>query len=193
MARGSKFRITGGVHKGRVLKAPPNLRTRPMQGFLREALFSIIGPDLSEASVLDLFSGTGSIGLEALSRGASNCVFFEHYGPVYQVLISNIKSLGLESRTQVVKIDLMRVKEFPDSPSAPFDYIFLDPPFSFHDPITRQNLDPLIQSISNKGFLSEDVLLTLQIRDNQNPPATLGSLSLFDQRNHRSSTLSFYR
>ncbi|MFH2133545.1 MAG: RsmD family RNA methyltransferase, partial [bacterium] len=82
MPRGNKFRLTGGSCRGQALFGPPNTKTRPMQGFLREAIFNILGPEVQEASVLDLFSGTGSIGLEALSRGASGCAFFENFKPV---------------------------------------------------------------------------------------------------------------
>ena len=103
MPRGSKFRITGGMHKGRVLAAPPDRTVRPMQGFIREALFSILAERILKASVLDLFSGTGAIGLEALSRGASSCVFIEGHGSPFQILVKNIRSLGVENNSKAFK------------------------------------------------------------------------------------------
>jgi len=170
MPGGHKFRITGGTHKGHVLSAPKNLRTRPMQGFLREALFNILGPQTVNASVLDLFSGTGSIGLEALSRGASHCAFFESYLPAVKVLKNNIRSFGFGNITKVFHINLLQIKEFPRTGKEPYDLIFLDPPFSFHEIPERASLDRIVQLIYDQGIMSENVSLILQVRKQQKPP-----------------------
>jgi 16S rRNA (guanine(966)-N(2))-methyltransferase RsmD len=193
MPGGKKFRITGGTHKGRPLLAPANLRTRPMQGFLREALFNILQHQIAEASVLDLFSGTGSIGLEALSRGASTCLFVESYKPAFQVLRNNIKSFGFEDRVKALNINLLRLTSFPSTGFEPYHLIFLDPPFAFHDSPRTNQLDRLIQLIENQRLLSNDALLVLQVRKEQSPPDLLGTLEPFDLRPHGSVSLVFYR
>ncbi|MHC4944815.1 MAG: 16S rRNA (guanine(966)-N(2))-methyltransferase RsmD [Planctomycetota bacterium] len=193
MPGGHKFRITGGTHKGRPLLAPANLRTRPMQGFLREALFNILQNRIEESSVLDLFSGTGSIGLEALSRGASSCLFIESYKPAFKVLRNNITSFGFEDRVKALNINLLRLNSFPSPGFEPYDLIFLDPPFAFHDSPQADNLNRLIQIIENQELLSADPLLVLQVRKEQSPPELLGSLEPFDLRPHGSVTLIFYR
>lgn len=192
MAQSNKFRITGGTHKGRTLKAPLDMKTRPMQGFLREAIFNILGPDIPGAAVLDMFSGTGSIGLEALSRGASHCAFCDNYRTVLPILKGNIATMGFESRTKIFRINLLNIKEFPESGFEPYDFIFLDPPFAFHDARTRQNLMPLIRLLAEQQFLSTDCTLIFQVRKKQELPGEFGPLTLSDQREYGSVAVAFY-
>ena len=192
MPRGHRFRIMGGIHRGRTLTGPPSIRTRPMQGFLREALFNILGSRVMGASALDLFSGTGSIGLEALSRGAAYCVFFEKAHLAHNVLRKNIESLGFENCSATFRSDLLKLRTFPYLDLPPFDLIFLDPPFPFHDPRTRKDLQPLIRHLQAAERLAEDLRLVLQVRNKQPIPDRLGPLNLLDSRNYGSVVLNFY-
>lgn len=193
MSRGSRFRLTGGLQKGRTLYGPPSPKTRPMQGFLRQALFNIIGERISDASVLDLFSGTGSIGIEAWSRGASSCIFVENDKAAVRVLRKNMEAAGLQERSKIICCNILRIKSFPSTPFEPYDVIFLDPPFSFHDRGSRRDLNPLVMILEDQGLLNDDRLLILQVRKDQTPPATLGTLSICDKRNHGSVSLTFYK
>lgn len=163
-----------------------------MQGFLREALFNILGEAIVEASGLDLFSGTGSIGLEALSRGAARCVFFENYKPALKVLQDNIRSFGFGNIVKVFPVNLLNLKTFPLTEYEPFDLIFLDPPFSFHDPPTRKSMGRLIQLLEDQQVLSNDPCLILQVRKNQSPPDLLGPFQLDSSRPYGSVILNFY-
>jgi len=192
MPQSGKFRITGGSHRGRILAGPPNINTRPMQGFLREALFSIIGDRIVDASVVDLFSGTGSIGIEALSRGANSCVFFESRIQPYKVLMSNLKALKLEKSSMALQLNLLTLKEFPSTGFEPYNIIFLDPPFPFHDNETKKDLNPLIQSLNSQGYLDKNPVLVFQIRKKQIPPASIGPFELNDRRDYGSVSLLFY-
>jgi 16S rRNA (guanine(966)-N(2))-methyltransferase RsmD len=163
-----------------------------MQGFIREALFNILGSRIEEGSVLDLFSGTGSIGLEALSRGASSCVFFEYHREPHRVLMQNIKTLKVESVSKVFKLNLLSIKSFPISGFEPYHFIFLDPPFPFHDPATHKDLNPLIHLLGHQGLLAADPLLVLQLRKKHKSPPNIGFLPLSESRNYGSVSLNIY-
>ena len=163
-----------------------------MQGAIRETLFNILGSRIEGASVLDLFSGTGSIGLEALSRGASSCVFFEYHRGPHQALKANIKSLGFVEISKVFRINLLRMKSFPITGWEPYSIVFLDPPFPFHDSATRQDLNPMIQQLSEQNFLTAEPLLVLQLRKKQNPPPNIGLLSFSETRPYGSITINIY-
>ncbi len=193
MGRKSHFRITGGIFKGRLLNVPEDRATRPMQGSLRETLFNVLRPELGDASVLDLFSGTGSIGLEALSRSAASATFFECHRPALGALKKNIANLGVEAKSAVFSIDLLRIHVFPDTPHSPYDIIFIDPPFAFQDPGTEQDLAPLIKLLVDGGHVNEEALLVHQLRRRQFPPDQVGRFCLEKEKRQGSVRLAFYR
>src|SRR5688572_17411444 len=95
------MRLTGGLDRGRKLRAPRGGTTRPTGAKVREAIFNILGPD-SEGPVLNVFAGTGALGIEALSRGATAAYFVERDGRALQALHRNLKELGLTTRARVV-------------------------------------------------------------------------------------------
>jgi 16S rRNA (guanine966-N2)-methyltransferase len=116
-------RVVAGAWKGRRLQAPRGQRTRPTADRVREALFSILG-DVTGASVLDLFAGSGALGIEALSRGAGSAVFVEQDARSAAVIRSNLAAVGAEA--EVRRQDVLR---FLRSVSGSFDLVFLDPPY----------------------------------------------------------------
>src|SRR5438874_2516489 len=121
------MRIVGGELRGRVLQAPPGQDTRPTSEKVREAIFNIL-PDLMDREVLDLFAGTGALGLEALSRGAEHVTFVEKSRNVAQVLKANIDKLALADRTRVVTGDALQMIKRPLA-QRPYSLVFLDPPY----------------------------------------------------------------
>jgi 16S rRNA (guanine966-N2)-methyltransferase len=124
-------RIIAGDLGGRRLHGPPGEGTRPMLDRVREALFSTIQTRLQEARVLDLFAGTGSLGLEALSRGAAHALFVESGGPVLRILRTNIKELGLEARAQVRQADALATASYEPRGAEPrYELAFYDPPYA---------------------------------------------------------------
>lgn len=193
MRRQPRFRITGGKFRGFNLSAPTDRQTRPMQGALRETLFNIIRPWMENAIVLDLFSGTGSLGLEALSRGAAACCFFEIHRPALAVLRKNIVNLKCESITEILTVDILKLTHFPETAFRPFDLIFLDPPFRFSDPATRIDLEPCISLIVESDAAADDALLVFQLRGQQEPPERLKTFLFEKERRQGSVRLAFYR
>lgn len=123
------MRIVAGVHGGRRIVAPPGNTTRPTSDRVREALFSMLGP-LDDHVVLDLFAGSGALGLEALSRGASRAVFVERDRRALAALRSNVAALGLpDERAQVISRDAGRVARDAAGRAEAYDLVFLDPPY----------------------------------------------------------------
>jgi len=125
------MRIVGGDDRGRRLRAPRGRRTRPTAERVREALFDILGPIPRETRVLDLYAGTGAIGLEALSRGAGRAVFVEKDRQALRVLRQNLAALAASrAAARVVAGDVVAVLGSLAGEEAPFDLVFLDPPYA---------------------------------------------------------------
>src|SRR5207245_2308460 len=126
------MRIVGGRLRGRALAAPKSQAVRPTADRLREALFNILahayGDPITGARVLDLFAGTGALGLEALSRGAQFALFVDDGAEARALLRENVAALGLGGVTKIFRRDATRLG--PAHPVEPFSLVFLDPPYS---------------------------------------------------------------
>ena len=122
------MRIVAGLYGGRRISAPRDGRVRPTSDRVREAWMSILADDLPDARVLDLFAGSGALGLEALSRGAVSADFVEMHRASLLALVANIETLGLEDRARVHRGDAERF--IAGLPAGSFDVAFADPPYS---------------------------------------------------------------
>jgi 16S rRNA (guanine966-N2)-methyltransferase len=120
------MRVIAGTHRGRRLATPTGLETRPTSDRVREALFSILGP-LDGERVLDLFAGSGALGIEALSRGAGSALFCDNSPAAARAVRSNLQALGLHA--EVVCDDARRVLRDAHAGGATYDLVFLDPPY----------------------------------------------------------------
>jgi 16S rRNA (guanine966-N2)-methyltransferase len=123
------IRIISGASKGKRLRNVPGPLVRPMPDKLKSALFNILRDEIRGRTVLDGFAGTGSIGLEALSRGAASAVFVEHYAKAASVLRHNIAKCAAEGRSRVVFEEFNRAVIRLSKEKAAFDLVFLDPPY----------------------------------------------------------------
>jgi 16S rRNA (guanine966-N2)-methyltransferase len=121
------MRIVAGVWGGRRIQAPPGRATRPTTDRVREAWMSAVAPELPGARVLDLFAGSGALGLEALSRGAERATFVENAPPALKALAANLAALGAGDRSGIVRTDAVRFVE--GLPAGAFDVAFADPPY----------------------------------------------------------------
>jgi 16S rRNA (guanine(966)-N(2))-methyltransferase RsmD len=120
-------RVIAGTYGGRTLKAPPGDSTRPTSDRVREALFSILGARVDDARVLDLFAGSGALGLEALSRGAAGVTFVDEAQPAIRAIQANLQALSAEA--VVRKQDALRFLSHASHGAAQYDLVFLDPPY----------------------------------------------------------------
>ncbi|HKH18425.1 MAG TPA: 16S rRNA (guanine(966)-N(2))-methyltransferase RsmD [Solirubrobacteraceae bacterium] len=121
------MRVIAGRYGGRRLKAPPGAAVRPTSDRVREALFSILGARVQEAGVLDLFAGSGALGLEALSRGARHATFVESAPAALAALRANLAALGADA--DVVRADALRWLRAASRGARQYDLVFLDPPY----------------------------------------------------------------
>jgi 16S rRNA (guanine966-N2)-methyltransferase len=177
------MRVIAGALGGRRLIAPHGHATRPTSDRVREALFSVLG-DVTGARVLDLYAGTGALGIEALSRGATRAVFVENGRPALAALRENIASLGLGSASRVVTQPVLRALEGLAA-EGPFDLVLLDPPYAALAEATR-----VLAALPGKLAASEGrVVLEHASRDA--PPAALG-LSLAFTRAYGDTAISLY-
>ena len=152
------LRIIGGQFKGRILKTPKGISTRPTQGMLREAVFNICQNEIEGINFLDLFAGSGAIGFEALSRGAAHVTFVEQNQNAIAVIRENIETLKVTSQTLVMtcpaKTAIQRL-------STPFMIIYVDPPYDC-------SAVPLIEMLLNKKLLLPQAILFLEERNRAN-------------------------
>jgi 16S rRNA (guanine(966)-N(2))-methyltransferase RsmD len=123
------MRIIAGQYRSRVLAAPAGMATRPTSDRLRETLFNVLAPRIAGARFLDLYAGSGAVGIEALSRGAAHVVFVERAGPALKVLRENLAGLGIDSGFSIHSGAVGSFLRGPRPGAAEFDVIFLDPPY----------------------------------------------------------------
>ena len=119
--------MSGGEARGRRLKAPKNIR--PTQGMVKQAIFNMVGPRIEGATVLDLFAGSGALGIEALSRGADSVTFVDQQPRGLAILRQNLDALGFKERARLVRSDVVRWLETSPDAVRSADFVFLDPPY----------------------------------------------------------------
>jgi 16S rRNA (guanine966-N2)-methyltransferase len=143
-------RVIAGSLGGRRLHAPPGRRTRPTSDRVREALFSMLA-DVDGASVLDVFAGSGALGIEALSRGAERAVFVERDRSAVEVLDRNLRELGLEGeRTEVRRAGAIEALRTARAAREKYDLVLIDPPYS-QAPSWSAQLEPLLAPLLSPG------------------------------------------
>jgi 16S rRNA (guanine966-N2)-methyltransferase len=142
------LRIIGGKFRRKKLLYSGDLRTRPMKDRLREAVFNLVGTDIRAAHAIDLFAGTGALGLEALSRGASRATFIEQHYPTAAIIKQNISALGVEEPTEVVPGNtFIWFQRHPELSQIPW-VVFCSPPYDFYVERAAEMLDLLGGMIS---------------------------------------------
>ena len=125
------MRIIAGKYRGRKLKSPPSLATRPTSDRLRETLFNVLAPRIEDAQFLDLCAGTGAVGIEALSRGASYVTFVDESRRICSLIEANLEALEIEDDFRVVNVEATEfLRKFVKQATTPFDIVFFDPPYA---------------------------------------------------------------
>ncbi|MGZ3709018.1 MAG: 16S rRNA (guanine(966)-N(2))-methyltransferase RsmD, partial [Bdellovibrionota bacterium] len=122
------LRLTGGEFRGRMIQTPSHDHVRPTQARLRQAWFNSIQAEIPEAKILDLFAGSGALGFEALSRGASEVTFVEKHRSTLKLIAKNVATLGVNSRVELIEASVDSVFKRVER-RAPFDLVFADPPY----------------------------------------------------------------
>lgn len=172
------LRILGGRYKGRTLHSPKTNKTRPTQGILRQAVFNICQHSIDGARFLDLFAGSGAMGLEAISRGASTAFFVEQDKSAARCIRENISELRLEAQATLLQQDLFSALKSLGKKSELFDIVYIDPPYG--DP---SHLNEVLTEIEKQNILAPESLVFIET-SSEEPELTYESarLKLRDMR-----------
>lgn len=190
------MRIIGGTAKGRKLFSPPlhEKGIRPTSDRAREALFNILGHTVRQATVLDLFAGTGALGLEAFSRNAQFVVFIDNNDLALQLIKRNIllclNGYTGDCQLRVVHHDLTKIlspNKLPEETSCGFDLIFADPPYA------RNFSFSILEFVNNSSLLAQNGRLIVEEKRTIDLPASLAKLERIDRRVYGEAAFSFYR
>lgn len=179
------MRVITGTAKGKKLKDVPGETTRPITDRTKEALFSILGDWIVELRVLDLFGGSGAVGIEALSRGAAHVTFIEKASVPLRVIKENLAHTQLEDRARVIRGDAF--KALSQDYAEPFDIIYIAPPQYKEMWITALKMVD-----ERPELLTEDGIAIVQIHPREYQDVPLAHLTLYDQRKYGSTMLCFY-
>ncbi len=181
------MRITGGSAKGRQLFLPKGCPIRPTADLVKEALFSVLR-SVAGRSFLDLFAGSGSVGIEALSRGAARAVFVEKNRSLAHAIADNVGRCGFDDRSEVLAMDAQRAIRSLSERKTCFDILFADPPYE------TGFLAPTLQSLAGAWLVSQDGVVVLQhsLREAVPEHEVIG-LVLTDQRRYGDTLLSFLK
>ncbi len=180
------MRVISGSARGRRLKSLPGSATRPITDRVKTALFDVLGPRIVGGRVLDLFAGTGSVGIEALSRGAAEAVFVEKDPRAIRALRENLQGTGLADRARVVRADVFAFLR--SARAQAFDFIYVAPPqYRGEWRRTLEQLDARPEWIAREGRV------VVQIHPREFEALALHHLDLVDRRDYGSTHLLFYR
>lgn len=179
------IRVIAGTAKGRKLKMVPGLSTRPVMDRVKEALFNILGQGIVGSTFLDLFAGTGSVGIEALSRGAALARFVENHPLAVRTIHENLAHTRLSDRAQVLRANVFHYLRTPNP--EPFEYIYVAPP---------QYLglwkETLLQLDENPGHVQQDGIVIVQLDPREREPIALHTLQPYDERIYGKTMLWFF-
>ena len=183
------MRVVTGEAKGRKLKAPKTAGTRPIIDRVKTALFDILSTRVEDARFLDLFAGTGSVGIEALSRGAASATFIEMSHSVLKLVRENLKITGLADRAETIHADAFKFLQNCQDEKGQYDIIYVAPP-QYHEMAARA-----LGILDTSPLVAESGLVIIQIHPKERAGVAavpLTRLELTDERKYGSTLLMFY-
>jgi 16S rRNA (guanine966-N2)-methyltransferase len=184
------MRIIAGRYRGRKLKSPPTLQTRPTSDRLRETLFNILAPRIEGARFLDLCAGTGAVGIEALSRGAAHVTFVDESRRMYALIESNVRALKVDAQEfELITSEATKFLRWCAKQGLPpFDIIFFDPPYA-------ADYEAVLKDVGEHTprLLSEDGMMVVEHQKKRELSEEFSALERYRLLKQGDSTLSFYR
>ncbi|BBO85158.1 methyltransferase [Desulfosarcina ovata subsp. sediminis] len=179
------MRVISGRFRGRRLVAPAGMGTRPTTDRIRESLFNILGPGLHSKQVLDLFAGTGALGIEALSRGAAAAVFVDQAKAALATIRRNLRQLQLEGVTRVLQWDIRKNLNCLKHERHRFNLVFMDPPYE------TQAVVPALTALLQCGAMADDARVIVEHSRRESLDPIPAGLILSDQRQFGKTLVSF--
>ncbi|MBN2008654.1 16S rRNA (guanine(966)-N(2))-methyltransferase RsmD [candidate division KSB1 bacterium] len=181
------MRVIAGEHRGRRLIVPKGLDVRPTADRVKQFIFDVLSGEIEGADVLDLFAGTGNLGIEALSRGAAHATFVDQNTIAAKTITQNIELLGLETRSTLIKRDVISVIKHSDFPPFTFNLIFADPPYDY------ENHRMLLMEIAEKKLLHPEGWLILEHPTSMSLNGTFERLAVSRVRKLGNTSISMFK
>ncbi len=181
------MRVISGTRKGLPLKAVPGAGTRPTTDKVKESIFNMIGPYFEGGLAVDLFAGSGGLGIESLSRGIDTCIFIEKDPRAIQIIHENLKKCKLEDQAEVYKADATRAIKALEKRQARVDLLFLDPPYQ------KVSYYELIEQFVEKNLLTENAVILCEHEKGVDLPNQYGPFVLARKELYGSTIISIYR
>jgi 16S rRNA (guanine966-N2)-methyltransferase len=181
------MRIIAGQYKGRKLIDIKGKKIRPTSDRIREALFSILSQKLNNAVVLDLFAGTGALGLEALSRGAAKSIFVDKSKYAITIINKNIELLNIENKADTVLMDACIIQKQKTIFNQKFDLIFMDPPYD------KDFIVKMFKNVNLSDMVKDESILIAEHSIRDNDFDDILGFGLFDRRTYGRTMISFFR
>ncbi|MDX5683031.1 16S rRNA (guanine(966)-N(2))-methyltransferase RsmD [Clostridioides difficile] len=181
------MRVISGKARGLKLNTPKNEDVRPTTDRVKESPFNMINSYIMESEVLDLFAGTGSLGIECLSRGAKSCTFVDISKESIDIVKSNIKKARVESESIILNLDFKTAIDKLKLQNSKFDIIFMDPPYY------KNMFIEAIEKIDNSNLLNEDGIIVVEHDTNDLFPDKICKLEKTRDKKYGNTTLTFYK
>lgn len=182
------MRVIAGKFRSRVLKGPGKLHLRPTSDPLRETLFNVLGPSVADSLFVDLYAGTGAIGIEAISRGAREVIFVESHVQAARLVRENLESLGIRAGAELIEADAVRGLERLAHRHLVADFIFLDPPYEEPEEHLR-----VLEIIDKSHLLDAHGLVIVEHHRGMDLPDRFDRIELTRLLEQGDAALSFYR
>ena len=182
------MRIIAGKYRSRTLRSLKGHALRPTSDRLRETLFNILGPAVQGAAFIDLYAGTGAVGIEALSRGARSAYFVEQHAPAAVLIRRNLDSLGIGKEADILGVDVVRGLERLEARHTHADFIFLDPPYA-----AAEEYEKVLEYLGESPLLAPGGRIIAEHLKKRVLPQRIGELELARVVAQGDAALSFYR
>jgi 16S rRNA (guanine966-N2)-methyltransferase len=182
------MRVIAGKYRSRVLKGPGKLHLRPTSDRLRETLFNVLGAAVEDSLFVDLFAGTGAIGIEAISRGARETIFIESHAAGARLVRQNLESLGIRPGAEVIEADVVKGLEKLASRHLAADFIFLDPPYEREEEYAR-----VLEFLDASHLVAPHGIVIVEHRNSEPLPDRFTRLECTRVLEQGDASLTFYR
>lgn len=182
------MRVIAGKHKGRQVRPVPSNQTRPTTDKAKEALFQVIGPYFDGGLGLDLFAGSGGLGIEALSRGLDEMIFVDRYQKAISTIYENLKMLKIEDQAEVYRTDAFRAIKAAGKRELKFDWIFLDPPYE------KVSFEDILEALHEQQVVAQGATIVCEHTARQSLPEQIGPFEQMKSATYSSIiTISLYQ
>jgi 16S rRNA (guanine966-N2)-methyltransferase len=181
------MRVIAGKYRGRRLRAPSGRRIRPTSDRLRESIFNIIGSDIQDKNILDIFAGTGAMGIEALSRGAGHAVFIDKHPAALECIRANIEPLEIPDQWNIIRWDVAPNLHCLAKQTMRFGYAFIDPPYD------RGFASQALENVVTSDAMESGGLIVLEHHRQEKIACRENRIALLDQRRYGKTLVSFLR